>query len=108
MPKNIIEYTNIRPKSLLSPQSRYLKQKVIYYGENKFLTFDTYLKNNYTIEGNEKIMLLNKGNEYRPDLVSNQVYGFPDAWWFILETNNIKDVFDFKAGRTIMIPNRSI
>jgi len=101
-----IEIANIRTETIVAPQSRYTKQNVIYYGENRFLTFDTYLRVPYVPEGNEQVMLVSKGVEYRPDLVSFDVYGFPDAWWNILEANGMKDVFEFKAGRTIMIPNR--
>jgi len=42
--------------------------------------------------------------EYRPDLVSRDKYGIPDFWWKIMEVNNIKDIIDFKAGRTIVLP----
>ena len=99
-----IEITNKRPQSFVSAQSRYLEQNVIYYGEQKFITFDTYIKTPYEPDGNESVMVITKGVEYRPDLVSFDVYGFPDAWWKILEANSIKDVFDFVAGKTIIIP----
>ena len=99
-----IEITRKRPQSFVSAQSRYLNQKVIYYGESRFITFDTYLRKPYEPDGKEKVMMISKGVEYRPDLVSFDVYGFPDAWWRILEANSIKDVFDFVAGKTIIIP----
>lgn len=99
-----IQPTNRRPESFVSAQSRYLNQNVIYYGETKFITFDTYIKKPYKTDGDEKVMMITKGVEYRPDLVSFDVYGFPDAWWRILEANSIKDVFDFIAGKTIIIP----
>lgn len=103
-----IEYTELQPEVFVAPQSRYLKQRVIYYGEQKFLTFDTYLRNKYTPDGTEKVMVITKGVEYRPDLVSYDVYGFPDAWWIIMEANNMKDIMEFSAGKTIMIPNRLV
>ena len=99
-----IEITNKRPESFVSGQSRYLNQNVIYYGEQKYITFDTYIRKPYQNDGNEKVMVITKGVEYRPDLVSFDVYGFPDAWWKILEANSMNDVFDFVAGKTIMIP----
>ena len=40
----------------------------------------------------------------RPDLVSKEKYGIPDFWWKILEANKMNDVFDFKAGKTIILP----
>ena len=99
-----IEYTDIDQSSLVAGGSRYLSQNVIYYGEQKFVTFDTYLRKERTLTGNERVMVITKGVEYRPDLVSFDVYGFPDAWWHILEANGMKDVFEFVAGKTIVLP----
>jgi hypothetical protein len=81
---------------------------VIYYGESKIMTFDTYLRKTYFPKGNEKVMLITKGVEYRPDLVSQDIYGFPDNWWNILEANKMMDIFEFKAGRTILLPDLSL
>jgi hypothetical protein len=39
-------------------------------------------------------------------LVSYDAYGFVDNWWRILEANQMKDVWDFKTGKTIIIPNK--
>lgn len=101
-----IEYTNIPTQNLVAGGSRYKKQVVIYYGEQRFLTFDTYTRVPYNRQGNEKVMVISKGVEYRPDLVSHDFYGFPDNWWRILEANGMNDVFDFKAGLTILLPNQ--
>lgn len=103
-----VEYTNIPVQNLMVPGSRYRKQTVIYYGEPKFLTFNTYTRTPYTRTGSEKVMVLTKGVEYRPDLVSNDFYGFPDNWWRIMEANGMLDIWDFKAGKTIILPNVSI
>lgn len=103
-----IEYTTIPTQSIVAPGSRYLNQVVIYYGERKILAFDTYIRRTYVAKGDEKVMVISKGVEFRPDLVSNAVYGFPDNWWRILEANKMKDVFDFKAGKTIMLPNQAL
>lgn len=99
-----ITYTNTRAERMVSGFSRYVGQNVIYYGEGKFLTFDTYIRKPYKPTGKEKIMVIKKGIEYRPDLVSYDVYGIPDAWWRILQANGMKDVWEFKAGVTIRIP----
>jgi len=104
----LIEYTTIPPQSLVTAASRYKQQNVIYYGERKFITFDTYIRRPYTLNGDESVMVIKKGVEYRPDLVSFDVYGFPDNWWRILEANKMKDIWDFKAGKTIILPNRVI
>jgi hypothetical protein len=52
-------------------------------------------------------MVISKGVEHRPDLVSFDHYGHVDNWWRILEANNIKDIWDFKAGTTIILPDVS-
>jgi len=96
--------TNITPASILSDNSRYLKQKVIIYGDQRFLTFDTYKRQDFTPLVTDRSMIITKGVEYRPDLVAFQVYGTPNIWWKILEVNKLSDVFNFVAGRTIRLP----
>lgn len=103
-----ITNSGILPESIVTPASRYKNQIVIYWGELNLLTFNTYLRVKYVPVGDEKVMLITKGIEYRPDLVSQQVYGFPDNWWRIMEANNIFDILNFKAGITILIPNLTI
>lgn len=45
------------------------------------------------------------GMDGRPDLISHDVYGTPEYWWFICTANNIIDPFEqLKAGKTIKIP----
>ena len=101
-----IEISNVQTASVLAPNSRYMKQNIIYYGEKRIITFDTYIRENYKPSGKEKVMLITKGVEYRPDLVSYDFYGFVDNWWRILEVNGMKDIYDFKAGKTIILPNK--
>jgi hypothetical protein len=102
----LIENAKVEPDKIMSSGSRYLKQQVIYYGEQRVLTFDTYNRTNYTPTGQEKVMVISKGLEFRPDLVSFDVYGYVDNWWRILEANKMKDIWEFKAGRTIILPDR--
>jgi len=101
---NYYETTNINPLKFVTVTSRYSESLVVYYKEEKFLTLNTYKKKSYTPTSGDKYMVVTKGYEYRPDLVSQRVYGFPDYWWKIMETNNIKDIYDFKAGINIRIP----
>ena len=103
-----IEPSATKASEVVVPTSRYYKGVVIYYGEQRKLTFETYLRTPYVPVGDESVMLITKGVEYRPDLVSFQVYGFPDGWWKILEANQMHDIFDFKAGKTIILPNMSL
>lgn len=100
-----IERTGIRASSLVDSNSRYKNASVVYYSEQKFITFETYLRKPYIPNGSESVMLITKGIEYRPDLVSYDVYGVPDYWWKILEANLINDIWGFKVGVTIFIPS---
>lgn len=98
------EVAPILASNLVSAGSRYLNSSVLYYGDKNFLTFETYKRKPYVKTGNEKVMLITKGVEYRPDLVSYDYYGFSDIWWKILEANGMHDIYDFKAGLTIILP----
>ena len=99
-----LKNSNIKASEVVSASSRYINQRVYYYGARKLVTFETYKRTPYVINGTEKVMLITKGVEYRPDLVSYDFYGFTDAWWRILQANNMYDIYDFKAGVTIMLP----
>lgn len=103
---NYYEETTLSAKRFVPVSSRYSASKVVYYTENKLLTFKTYRKQTSSTPGlNDKYYVVTPGTEYRPDLVSYSVYGTPDFWWRIMEANNIKDIFDFKSGLNIFIPN---
>ena len=98
------QLANIKPSKLVTSNSRYIKSRVIYWSDAQLITFETYIRSNYKPSGKEKIMAITKGVEYRPDLVSYQIYGFPDFWWKILEANGMKDIYEFQAGKTIILP----
>ena len=102
---NFIEKTTISPKRFVPVTSRYADSTIIYYTENKLLTFSSYKKNETIFRKEDKYYVVTAGTEYRPDLVSNIAYGTVDFWWKIMEANNIKDIFDFKSGLNIRIPN---
>ena len=103
---NVIEYTNIDPiRNFLVPvSSRYASSAVIYYGQNRFLTFTTYVRTPYTPTSGDKYSIIPPGMEYRPDKVSQQAYGTPDFWYRIMEANNMMDIMEFKSGTNIIIP----
>jgi len=101
---NFTEATQISPTRFVPVSSRYATSSVVYYTENKLLTFKIYKKTPATIGPQDKYYVVSAGHQYRPDLVSNLVYGTPDFWWRIMEANNIKDIFDFKAGLNLRIP----
>lgn len=102
---NYTEKSKINPKRFVPVSSRYAESTVLYYGENKLLTYNLYKKDKLKISSNDKYYVVTPGTEYRPDLVSQTAYGTTDFWWKIMEANNIKDIFDFKAGLNIRIPD---
>jgi len=43
---------------------------------------------------------------FRPDLLSNKLYGTPDLWWILFKYNNIDDVWnDLEEGMVIHVPS---
>ena len=106
---NYIEETKIDARRFVPVSSRYANSTVMYYTENKIITFSTYKKTQNEEQKNTglrtKFYVVTPGTEYRPDLVSAKVYGTPDFWWRVMEYNNIKDIFDFKAGLNLKLPN---
>lgn len=45
------------------------------------------------------------GEAYRPDIIAHRVYGDARMAWIILSFNNMKEVFELKAGMRIVIPS---
>lgn len=102
---NPIEYNNnVKPAEFVPKTSRYIDNRIIYYSELKILTFETYKKKPILASPNDKVTVIPAGMEFRPDLVSRQRYGTVDFWWKIMEANNMKDIMEFKAGKTIILP----
>jgi hypothetical protein len=104
---NKITNTNISARKFIPNTSRYSDSKVIYYGENNLLTFETYKKPSIETSSRDRFYVIGPGEEFRPDLVSKKAFNTEDFWWKILEFNNIKDIFDFTVGKTIRIPSNS-
>lgn len=102
---NYIEYTNIQPRRFVPISSRYYESPIIFYTENKLMTYTTYKKTVIPKTNRDRYYIVTAGKEYRPDLVSLAAYGTVDYWWKIMEANNIKDIFDFKAGLNIRLPD---
>ncbi len=56
----------------------------------------------------DKTLTLSSKYQYRPDILSNDVYGTPVYWWvFIVRNRNIiKDpIWDMVSGISIIIPS---
>jgi len=106
MANKIVE-TNLRPTAFVDALSRYKDSSVIYYGKQNRVTFKTYVRTIDPISPDDRFTVISPGREFRPDLVSQDVYGIPNLWWKILEVNQIQDIFDFKTGLNIRIPQNA-
>jgi len=102
---NYFELSTINPRSFVPVTSRYAASKVVYYTERKLLTYNTYKKHSFPASKRDKFAVVTKKYEYRPDLLSSDAYGAPDFWWRILEANDIKDIYEFKAGLNVRLPD---
>jgi hypothetical protein len=101
---NRIEYSGIQPTAFVTPTSRYSSSRVIKYSDQKMTTFETYKRRPFEMSSGDQLAVIPAGMEYRPDLMSMERYGTTDLWWRIMEANKLKDVMEFKAGRTIILP----
>jgi hypothetical protein len=96
---------------ILDFSSRFNQSRLISYSDFKILTFETYDRTFDKIDIDKIIFSrdilffeITKGTQYRPWLVSQDAYGDPGYWWYIMEFNDIFDVEEFTAGKTIQIP----
>lgn len=101
---NRIEFTDLRSSNFVTNVSRYAQSRVLYYSDERLITFETYKRKKFVPSPRDQVAVVTPGLEYRPDLMSFDKYGMPDFWWKILEANNMKDVTEFKAGATVVLP----
>lgn len=104
-----LEFSNTAATSLVTASSRYAHSRVILLGERGVPAFALYKRDK------DKMLVkdvqwseITPSVEFRPDLVSYELYGTPDFWWKLLEINHMTDIMDFKAGRVIMTPDTMI
>jgi hypothetical protein len=101
-----IEYVYKHATAYVHPTSRYAASQVILLGEKKVPAFALYKGRNKDMAiQNMQWTEIAPNVEYRPDLVSYELFGTPDFWWRLLEINGMSDIMEFKAGRTILVPN---
>lgn len=101
---NYIEYSGVKSTTFVSATSRYSSSRVLKYSDQKITTFETYKRRPFKMTSGDQLAVISAGMEYRPDLMSMERYGTTDFWWKIMEANKFKDVLDFKAGKTIILP----
>lgn len=105
---NTVTIANVNNRNFVDSASRYVNSTVFYYGEKNLLTFESYKRKNRTPSSSDRYYVITAGTEYRPDLVAQRAYGNAAMWWKILEANGMFDIFDFKAGTNILIPDTLI
>lgn len=67
-----------------------------------------YVHRDVPVSANDQSVLITPRYQFRPDLLSNDLYGTPAYWWvFILRNRDLmKDpVWDLKSGMTIKVPS---
>lgn len=100
-----IELAQLNKGSFIDSESRYNSSDLIYWGDKRLITFKSYKRTKYIPGPDDKFYIISKGTEYRPDLVSFRSYSTVSLWWKIMEVNGMKDIMEFAAGTTIIIPN---
>ena len=90
--------------NIVAASSRYANGTLIYWGPLNKITFKTYVKSTQTPSSEDNFIVIKAGMEYRPDKLSQLVYGTPDYWWKIMEYNGMKDILEFKIGTNIVVP----
>jgi hypothetical protein len=99
-----VNTTNLNPTTFVTPTSRYASSKILRWGEEGLLTFETYKRTPIPQTDYDQFTTITPKYEYRPDLLAYDTFGEPDLWWKLMQANNIWDIFDFTVGRTIRIP----
>lgn len=105
---NFIEpTTGISNLTYVDTNSRYISADLIYYNseKRKYLTFETYKRPLRQSSPNDRFYVIDGGVAYRPDVVAKKIYGTEEFWWVIMQANNMFDIMDFSAGKTILIPS---
>lgn len=100
-----IKVSSANASAFVDNTSRYINSVVLLYGEDSVLTFETYKRRLPSLTSTDKFFVIDNASEFRPDLVSRAAYGVTSFWWKIMEANNIHDIWDFRAGRNVRIPN---
>lgn len=102
---NFIEKINLfNSTNFTNTTSRYIDAQLFYYGDDKKITYETYKRKEIQEFDDDKFFEITKPLNFRPDLVSNRFYGTPDFWWKIMEYNGLADIYDFRQGRVIRLP----
>jgi len=104
-----LEFSNEIATSVVTASSRYAHSRIILLGERAVPAFALYRRDrNKMMTRDMQWTEIAPNVEFRPDLVSYELYGTPDFWWRLLEINQMSDIMEFKSGRVIMVPDTMI
>lgn len=93
------------PSVSLNDSSRYRKIATIHSSRGSHLKFMR--KGFYNFSYSEVTYYITKATEFRPDIVSVEMYGDPRYAWAILCANGMKSFFEFTCDQYIMVPTLS-
>jgi hypothetical protein len=100
---NRVTVAEIDNRSVVAATSRYATSQILYYGDENKITFETFKRTEIPEGDGDRFTVVTQ--PYRPDLLSQEAYGTPDFWWKIMQANQIWDIWDFKAGINIRLPD---
>lgn len=107
MANSIEQTTGLLNTTFVGPSSRYVNSDLVYYNSDnrKYLTFKTFKRPQQQSSPNDRFYVISAGVAYRPDVVAKKIYGRESFWWILLLANNMSDIMEFSAGKTITIPS---
>lgn len=97
--------SKIKPNQVVGPTSRYSSSDVIYWGPQNKITFTTYLRKTYSRSERDRWTVVDASEEFRPDKVAFRSYGVQNLWWAVMEANGLKDIWDFRTGLNLWLPD---
>lgn len=63
---------------------------------------------NIPLTEEDKYVTITQQSQFRPDIISNEVYDTPDYGWAIMEANNIRSFVELKQRVRLRIPPLSV
>lgn len=87
-------------------ESRYRGATVTQVGEDGELRDYVLLRKPLYVPENDQdsYVVIDQGNQYRPDTLSQQLYGTPNFGWALMEINNLRSFMDLQFGIRIRVP----
>lgn len=97
-----------QPKKSTSTLNRY-KNKINLTTVTGITTIEFIRKSQLYIppQEDDQYYLVDASKRYRPDIISNDMYGTPILYWVILSCNNLSSPLQVETNMTLRIPNIS-